>query len=112
MLEALNATDPRDAGGAYKTTRGLTRYSADAGGAFAEVIVRSMFGYDPPSVLTGSLLPPAPDPGWLYGLLYKPQQPRGTLKAILRNVPLPLDRGHVTIEVRPGEGLILETQSD
>ncbi|GAB5033951.1 Hypothetical protein NocV09_01600660 [Nannochloropsis oceanica] len=33
---------------AFKTKRGFTRYTADNGGSFSEVILRGIFAYDPP----------------------------------------------------------------
>jgi len=107
-LEVPNATDPAHAGGAFKTARGATRFLADAGGAFAEVIVRSVFGYDPSAALTGSLPGPAHN-SW-DDLFYRPQQPRSNLHATLRNVRLPGGKAHVTIETHPGQGLVLKRQ--
>ena len=63
----------------FKTRRGLTRFTADAGGSFAEVTVRSVFGLQPP---------------WLWdgvnasALLLRPQVSRG-INATLTNVLLP-----------------------
>lgn len=33
--------------GAYKTSSGWTRYTSNCGGAYAEVVVRTFFGYEP-----------------------------------------------------------------
>ncbi len=36
-----------DGAGAYKTSNGWTRYVANNGGAFVEVVLRTLFGYEP-----------------------------------------------------------------
>jgi len=108
MLEVPDALEPAHAGGAYKTTRGATRHTADAGGAFAEVILRSVFGYDPAAVLTGR--PLEPSPASLHELLSRPDKKRRGLKARLSNVRLPGGEAYATIEIGRGGQLAMRRQ--
>ena len=68
---------------AFKTTRGADRYTALAGGAWAEVILRSYFGWRPAVARGGGAAP-----------LWGPAVPRGVrgelsnIGAALRNITL------------------------
>jgi hypothetical protein len=72
-----------DGVGVFKTSGGCIRYIADDGTAFAESILRVVFGYEPGF---GANAPGAPGSTWTPSL---PSAPRGTLSGSMRCVRAP-----------------------
>lgn len=88
---------------AFKTKRGFTRYTADNGASFSDVIVRGLFGYDPPFL--------APRDAGLpfFGLeaaFHGRAGPRGDLQATLENLATPW--GIATVGLGPDGVSILD----
>lgn len=84
---------PHDGLPAYKPVLGLTRYVADCGGAFADVVVRSLFGYSP-----AMQWPPAgggEPAGDVAAQLLRASAPRG-FDGRLSNVRTPLGLATIT----------------
>lgn len=77
----------------FKTKRGFTRFTADNGGSFSEVVIRGIFGYDPPFLAPRDASLPFQG---LERALRKEARttPRGDLAATLENLRTPWGGGH------------------
>ena len=81
----------------FKTIRGWTRFTADNGASFSDVIVRGLFGYDPPFLAPRD---PNQKHQGLESAIDGANQARGDLQATLENLATPW--GVATLQVDGG----------
>jgi hypothetical protein len=85
---------------AFKTKRGFTRYTADNGASFSDVILRGLFGYSPPFLALQD--PTQPFQGLEAAFAGGQQGPRGDLRATLENLATPWGLATLSIDHENG----------